>query len=45
MNEKPSLKKILEEIYPLHRTLASEGTDQALEIVGKYMPDASNYQF
>ncbi len=44
MSEITPLKKILEEIYPLHRTLASEGTDQALEIVGNYMPEDSNYQ-
>jgi aminopeptidase-like protein len=38
------LKPILEEIYPLHRTLASEGTDQALRIVGAHMPEQSDYQ-
>ena len=37
------LKKILEEIYPLHRTLASDGTDEALEIVGRHLPEESNY--
>ncbi len=37
------LKSILAEIYPLHRTLASDGTDEALEIIGGYMPDESGY--
>ncbi len=37
------LKPILEEIYPLHRTLACEGTDEALAIVGRHMPAAANY--
>jgi aminopeptidase-like protein len=38
-----SLKDVLSEIYPLHRTLVSDGTDQALDIIGKYMPDESKY--
>lgn len=37
------LKPILAEIYPLHRTLASDGTDDALKIVGDYMPQGSGY--
>ncbi len=37
------LKSILAEIYPLHRTLASDGTDEALEIIGRYMPQGSGY--
>ena len=37
------LKPILAEIYPLHRTLASDGTDEALEIIGGYMPQESGY--
>jgi aminopeptidase-like protein len=37
------LKPILEKIYPLHRTLASEGLDEALEIVGEHMPEGMNY--
>jgi len=37
------LKSILAEIYPLHRTLASDGTDEALEIIGGYMPQESGY--
>lgn len=38
-----TLKSILEEIYPLHRTLVSDGTDEALRIVGQHMPGAYNY--
>jgi len=38
------LKQIVEEIYPLHRTLASDGLDRALEIVGDYLPDAAEYE-
>ena len=37
------LKPLLEQIYPLHRTLASEGTDHALRIVGEHMPPAAAY--
>ena len=36
------LKPLLEKLYPLHRTLASDGTDEALNIVGEYMPDGSS---
>lgn len=32
------LKPILERLYPLHRTLVSDGFDQALEIVREYIP-------
>jgi len=32
------LKPILELLYPLHRTLASDGTDEALRIIEKQMP-------
>ncbi len=38
-----SLKSILAEFFPLHRTLASDDHDKTLEIVGSYMPDMSNY--
>lgn len=37
------LKSILAEIYPLHRTLASDGTDEALKIIRCYMPEESGY--
>jgi aminopeptidase-like protein len=37
------LKPILEQIYPLHRTLASDGTDEALRIAGEHMPAASGW--
>jgi aminopeptidase-like protein len=39
-----SAKAVLEEIYPLHRTLVSDGLDRALEIVNEYMPDEAEYQ-
>ena len=43
MKKQAPLKPILAEIYPLHRTLASDGTDAALEIIGRYMPEESGY--
>ena len=39
-----SLKDVLAEIVPLHRTLASDGTDTALDIIGSYLPENANYQ-
>ena len=38
-----SLKSILAEFFPLHRTLVSDDHDKTLEIVGSYMPESSNY--
>src|SRR5512139_1078307 len=43
MKSYSSLKSILAEFFPLHRTLASDDHDKTLEIVGSYMPDSSNY--
>jgi aminopeptidase-like protein len=43
MKSYTSLKSILAEFYPLHRTLASDGQDRTLEIIGSYMPDSSHY--
>jgi aminopeptidase-like protein len=37
------LKDLLKILYPLHRTLASDGTDEALNIIGEHMPGLSNY--
>jgi aminopeptidase-like protein len=37
------LKPLVEQLYPLHRTLASDGMDAALRIVGEHMPTAANY--
>ena len=37
------LKPLLEKLYPLHRTLASDEMDAALRIVGEAMPAACNY--
>jgi len=39
-----SLKSVLGEIFPLHRTLASDGTDAALDIIGSYLPENANYK-
>ena len=39
-----SLKDVLAEIVPLHRTLASDGTDAALDIIGSYLPENANYK-
>ncbi|MEI6290743.1 MAG: DUF4910 domain-containing protein [Chloroflexota bacterium] len=39
-----SLKNILSEIIPLHRTLASDGMDRALELIGSYLPETANYK-
>lgn len=38
-----SLRGVLSEIVPLHRTLASEGMDEALEIIGGYLPENAHY--
>ncbi len=43
MKPYPSLKAILAEFFPLHRTLASDDQDKTLGIIGAYMPDSSNY--
>ncbi|GAB4540156.1 MAG: DUF4910 domain-containing protein [Anaerolineales bacterium] len=43
MKSYASLKSILAEFFPLHRTLASDDHDKTLEIIGTYMPDSSNY--
>ncbi|MBU1661335.1 MAG: DUF4910 domain-containing protein, partial [Chloroflexi bacterium] len=39
-----SLKDVLAEIMPLHRTLASDETDAALDIIGSYLPENAHYQ-
>ncbi|MGC8855715.1 MAG: DUF4910 domain-containing protein [Anaerolineae bacterium] len=39
-----SLKSILAEFFPLHRTLASAGQDRTLEIIGTWMPPTSDYR-
>lgn len=38
-----ALKELVTELWPLHRTLVSDGTDEALELIGKRMPASSNY--
>ncbi len=39
-----SLRDLLAEIVPLHRTLASDGMDAALEIIGSYLPENAHYK-
>ena len=39
-----SLKDILVELIPLHRTLASDGMDTALNLIGSYLPENANYK-
>jgi aminopeptidase-like protein len=43
MKKYTTAKEVLEEIFPLHRTLVSDGLDRALEIVGSNMPDIAGY--
>jgi aminopeptidase-like protein len=43
MKSYASLKSVLAEFFPLHRTLASDDQDRTLEIIGSYMPVSSNY--
>ncbi|HZJ22714.1 MAG TPA: DUF2172 domain-containing protein, partial [Anaerolineales bacterium] len=43
MKRYSSLKSILAEFFPLHRTLVSDGQDKTLEIIGSYMPVSSTY--
>jgi len=38
-----SLKAILAEFFPLHRTLVSDDQDRTLQIVGSYLPDSADY--
>jgi aminopeptidase-like protein len=38
-----SLKSVLAEFFPLHRTLACDDQDRTLEIVGSYLPDSAGY--
>jgi aminopeptidase-like protein len=44
MKNDKTIKSVLEEIYPLHRTLASDGLDEALRIVGNYLPETADYR-
>ena len=39
-----TMKALLERLYPLHRTLASDGTDEALRILGESLPAGVEYQ-
>ncbi len=44
MKDYSTIKSVLEEIYPLHRTLVSDGMDEALRIISGYLPDKSDYR-
>lgn len=37
------LADLVANLYPLHRTLVSEGTDEALELIGRVLPDSVIY--
>ena len=37
------LKPLIKKLFPLHRTLVSEGMDEALDVIGEYMPAGSCY--
>ena len=39
-----ALRDVLGEILPLHRTLASDGMDAALDLIGSYLPANANYK-
>ena len=43
MKPYPSLKHIIAELLPLHRTIVSDDMDKTLEIIGSYLPDQANY--
>jgi len=38
-----SIKRIVEELYPLHRTLASDGTDTALQLIAGHFREAGEF--
>ena len=38
-----TMKDLVTELWPLHRTLVSDGMDEALNIIGQWMPKGSNY--
>lgn len=38
------IKDLVEELYPLHRTLVSDDTDKALEIIGREFPKSMDYR-
>jgi len=37
------IKDLVEKLYPLHRTLVSDGTDEALEMVRDHMPTGAEF--
>ena len=38
------MKDLIKDIYPLHRTLNSDGTSQALRAVWQYLPEEMSYE-
>ena len=38
------MMELMERLHPLHRTLVSDGTDQAIEIIGQYLPEPARYR-
>jgi aminopeptidase-like protein len=44
MKPYPSLKHIIAELLPLHRTIVSDDMDKTLEIIGGYLPDSARYE-
>jgi aminopeptidase-like protein len=44
MSAKKPLKPILEAIYPLHRSIVSDGSDRALEIIAENLPAGENWK-
>ena len=44
MRSYPSLKSIIAELLPLHRTIVSDDMDKTLQIIGGYLPDQANYE-
>lgn len=43
LKRQDSLHELLKEIYPLHRTLVSDGSDQALQIISERMPEQAAF--
>ena len=43
MKSYSSLKSLLGELLPLHRTLASDDMEKTYEIIGSHLPESSNY--
>lgn len=42
--DEPLMMELLTRLHPLHRTLVSDDTDHALELIGQYLPDSERYK-